>query len=59
MKEVRLFPLLRLDCQPSPYVEPVLNHFSDHPDFDIQIQKVPYEFQRGGNEMMRIWCKKT
>ena len=58
-KEVRLFPLLRLDCQLSPYLEPVLNHFSNHPDFEIEIQKVSYEFQRGGNEMMQIWRKKT
>lgn len=57
--EVRLFPLLSLDCTISPYVESVLNYFSADVDFYIEVQKVPYEFQRGGNKMMRIWRKTT
>ena len=52
--EVRLFPLLSLDCKISPYVKPVFNYFSNSKEFYVEVKKVPYEFQRGGNEMMRI-----
>ncbi|MDJ0796129.1 MAG: SAM-dependent methyltransferase, partial [Calothrix sp. MO_167.B12] len=52
--EVRIFPLLQLDCQPSPYLEPVMQEFLDK-DFHLQIQPVAYEFQKGGNQMLRIY----
>lgn len=57
--EVRVFPLLRLDCKISPYVEPILNYFSDDTEFSVEVRTVPYEFQRGGNKMMQICRKKT
>jgi hypothetical protein len=52
-KEVRIFPLLSLDRTPSPHVEPVRTHLKMD-GFRTEIQPVPYEFQRGGNEMLRI-----
>jgi hypothetical protein len=52
-REVRVFPLLALGGQPSPYVRPVteeIRRLGHH----VSIEVVPYEFQRGGNQMMRI-----
>jgi hypothetical protein len=51
--EVRIFPLLALGGQRSPHIEEVVEAVRDG-GYDLSIQKVPYEFQRGGNEMMRI-----
>lgn len=52
-REVRVFPLLALGGQPSPHVAPVTTELQDR-GFTVTIERVPYEFQRGGNEMMRV-----
>lgn len=52
-QEVRIFPLLTLNCERSPYVAPIQSHFLEA-GFTVDICRVPYEFQKGGNEMMRI-----
>ena len=52
-REVRIFPLLSLGSEPSPLVEPITTHFRRE-GFEVLIEEVPYEFQRGGNKMMRI-----
>ena len=51
--EVRIFPLLALGATPSPIVGRVVEEFGGQ-GFKISIENVPYEFQRGGNQMMRI-----
>jgi hypothetical protein len=51
--EVRIFPLLALDGRPSPYVGRVLARLRSE-GRHVSIERVPYEFQKGGNEMMRI-----
>jgi hypothetical protein len=51
--EVRIFPLLALGGRRSPYVDVNVDHFR-HSGCDVSIENVPYEFQRGGNQMMRI-----
>ena len=51
--EVRIFPLLKLDCSPSPYVEPVIQEL-DGKGFNVQVQPVAYEFQKGGNQMLKL-----
>jgi len=51
--EVRVFPLLALGAVPSRHVNPIAEYVRER-GFDVSIQRVPYEFQRGGNEMMRI-----
>jgi hypothetical protein len=51
--EVRVFPLLALGGRMSPLVEQVSAERRSA-GFDVSIERVPYEFQRGGNEMMRI-----
>jgi SAM-dependent methyltransferase len=52
-REVRIFPLLALGGQPSPLVDLVAHEFNLGGLF-VSIEKVDYEFQRGGNQMMRI-----
>jgi len=51
--QVRIFPLLALGGRRSPYVDQVTEECHDL-GFTVSIERVPYEFQRGGNEMMRI-----
>jgi hypothetical protein len=52
--EVRFFPLLQLNCELSPYIDPVIQELS-HKEFNVAIQPVAYEFQKGGNQMLRVW----
>lgn len=51
--EVRVFPLLTLDGSLSPYLDFVSENFACQ-GLDVQIKNVPYEFQRGGNQMLAI-----
>lgn len=51
--EVRIFPLLALGSQPSPFVDRVADDLRQT-GHDVMIEKVPYEFQRGGDRMMRV-----
>ena len=51
--EVRIFPLLALGATPSPLVDPVVEELGGR-GFNVSIDDVSYEFQRGGNKMMRI-----
>jgi hypothetical protein len=51
--EVRIFPLLALGATPTPLVERMVDELGGQ-GFDVTIDEVPYEFQRGGNKMMRI-----
>ncbi|WP_017654314.1 hypothetical protein [Fortiea contorta] len=52
-KEVRIFPLLTLMLQPSPYLEGIIQHYTSQ-GYEVEIKKVGYSLQRGGNQMMRI-----
>jgi hypothetical protein len=51
--DVRIFPLIDLDLKPSPYVQPIASSLEEN-GFTISIERVNYEFQRGGNKMLRI-----
>jgi hypothetical protein len=51
--EVRIFPLLALGATPSTLVAPMAAEFQER-GFNVSIEDVAYEFQRGGNQMMRI-----
>ena len=51
--EARIFPLLQLGSVSSPHVEPICEHFRRR-GYDVDRVRVPYEFQRGGDEMLRV-----
>ena len=51
--EVRVFPLLMLGGTPSPHLAFVTENIVND-GFHIEVKKVSYEFQRGGNEMLVI-----
>ncbi len=52
-QEIRIFPLLGLDGDKSPYLEPIIKKLASK-GFEAQIQSVAYEFQKGGNQMLKI-----
>lgn len=52
-EEVRVFPLLTLALKPSPYLAPLLEDLASA-GYHHEICTVPYELQRGGNQMLRI-----
>ena len=52
-KEVRIFPLMTLAGEKSRYIAPVSEEL-ERSGYRVSIERVLYEFQRGGNEMMRI-----
>ncbi len=54
--DVRIFPLQNLAAQPSPYVQPIMDEFTDA-GYNVDIQQVNYEFQRGAHSMLRITRK--
>ena len=51
--EVRIFPVLTYNAEPSPFVAPIVDHL-ENAGKNVSIEKVPYEFQRGGNMMMKV-----
>ena len=51
--EVRIFPLIDLDLNPSPHIRPIRAALRKS-GFTVSVDRVPYEFQRGGNEMLRV-----
>ncbi len=51
--EARVFPLLDLESRPSRYVEPVCAELRGR-GYACEVREVPYEFQRGGNRMLRV-----
>jgi SAM-dependent methyltransferase len=52
-REVRVFPLLTLEGNPSPHLSPITEILVNL-GFSAEFRRVPYEFQRGGNEMLLI-----
>ena len=56
--EVRVFPLLQIGGTPSLHVEGVVDALGSR-GADATVEPVPYEFQRGGNRMLRLRRKGT
>jgi hypothetical protein len=52
-QEVRIFPLLTLMLQPSPYVGAIAEQL-EQLGYHCEIQTTAYELQRGGNQMLKI-----
>lgn len=53
--EVRIFPLVGLDAKPYPYLDDIL-FFLDSGGIKVEIKEVPFEFQKGANQMLKISC---
>ncbi len=51
--EIRIFPLIDLEGQISVHLDPVCNLLKKD-GLSIQVKQVPYEFQKGANQMLRI-----
>ncbi|MBD1919121.1 MULTISPECIES: SAM-dependent methyltransferase [Cyanophyceae] len=51
--EVRIFPLIQLNCEPYPHLDGVLEELSEK-GYSVHIEPVAYEFQKGDNQMLRI-----
>lgn len=54
-KEIRIFPILNLDAKKSELLDDIIKHFQT--SFIVNIEKVSYEFQKKGNEMLTIKIK--
>jgi hypothetical protein len=52
-QEVRVFPLLALGGRPSSHVDQVVDHLR-LAGRSATVEPVPYEFQRGGDRMLRV-----
>jgi hypothetical protein len=55
--EARVFPLLDYNARRSEHVDPVVDRLKRQ-GFEVRIETVPYEFQRGGNEMLRVVARR-
>lgn len=51
--EARIFPLLQIGGLPSPHVQGVVESCRSQ-GFQATVEPVAYEFQRGGNQMLRV-----
>jgi len=54
--EVRVFPLLELGSRPSRHLSAVIEAIGAA-GLTVSSVAVPYEFQKGGNEMLRIFAR--
>jgi hypothetical protein len=52
-REVRIFPLVALSGARSPHVDTLQKQLGTE-GYAVSIDEVPYEFQRGGNQMMTV-----
>lgn len=52
-RDVRVFPLLSLGGVSSQHVDSVSRRLREE-NYTVSIEHVPYEFQRGGNQMMKV-----
>ena len=52
-RELRIFPLLELGAVPSRHLEEIQKKLREE-EHTVSIVSVNYEFQRGGNRMMKV-----
>ncbi len=53
-RELRIFPLLNSLGEIPDFVGPLLQELNEM-EYGVEIKAVPYEFQKKGNAMLRIW----
>ncbi|MDZ8082413.1 MAG: SAM-dependent methyltransferase [Nostoc sp. DcaGUA01] len=52
-QEIRIFPLITLMQKPSQHLEKIIKYYTNK-SYKIDIEKVEYELQPGGNKMLKI-----
>ncbi|WP_339383014.1 SAM-dependent methyltransferase [Nodularia sp. LEGE 06071] len=52
-KEVRIFPLLQLSGELSPWLQPIINELEQR-GYAVEVKQVAYEFQKNGNQMLCV-----
>jgi hypothetical protein len=52
-REVRIFPLLKISGEVSPWLQPVIGELVAR-GYGVERMPVSYEFQKGGNQMLRV-----
>jgi hypothetical protein len=55
-RELRVFPLFDLNCRRSVHLDPVRQSL-DKQGYSSELVKVPHEFQKGADEMLRVRAK--
>jgi hypothetical protein len=53
-REVRIFPILTYNAEACPFITPITEHLKKAGRI-VSLEKVPYEFQRGGNIMLKVF----
>ena len=51
--EVRIFPIVDVNSKPSPFLSPVIDEL-EKDGIACSVERVPYHFQKTGNEMLRL-----
>ena len=51
--EVRIFPIVDVNSNPSPFLSPVMDEL-EKDGIACSVERVPYHFQKTGNEMLRL-----
>ena len=51
--EVRIFPIVDVNSNPSPFLSPVIDEL-EKDGIICTVERVPYHFQKTGNEMLRL-----
>ncbi|NOZ68380.1 MAG: class I SAM-dependent methyltransferase [Deferribacteres bacterium] len=54
--EIRIYPLTTLDARPCPYLNDIIVSLRSS-GIDVEITRVPFEFQKGSGRMMKIICR--
>jgi hypothetical protein len=53
-REVRIFPILTYNAEACPFIIPITEHLKKA-GRSVSLEKVPYEFQQGGNMMLKVF----
>ena len=51
--EVRIFPIVDVNSNPSPFLSPVMDEL-EKDGITCSVERVPYHFQKTGNEMLQL-----
>ena len=51
--EVRIFPIVDVNSNPSPFLSPVIDELKKE-NIACSVERVPYHFQKTGNEMLQL-----